>query len=76
MFSSKLLRAAPSTFMPSQSYAANEGTFDAFDATHACGSVQRAGDRDRIVASLVARMANKDEVALGQLYDMTVKPCT
>lgn len=72
MFRSKLLRAAPSTIMPIQSYASNAGTFDAFDATHAGGSVQRAGERDRIVALLVARMANKDEVALGQLYDMTV----
>ena len=73
MFRSKLLQAAPSTITPSQSYASNAGTFDAFDATHAGGSVQRSGERDRVVASLVARMANKDEVALGQLYDMTVR---
>ena len=56
--------------MPSQSYAANAGTFDAKEAY---GVVQRTGERDRLVASLVARMANKDEAALSQLYDMTVK---
>lgn len=73
MFSSKLPQAAPSTIMPGQSYASNAGTFDAFAATGAGGSVQPAGERDRVVDALVARMANKDEIALGQLYDMTVK---
>ena len=73
MFSRELLRPAPSTMMPSQSCASNAGTFDAFDATHAGRSGQRARERDRDIASLVARMANKDEIALGQLYEMTVR---
>ena len=35
--------------------------------------IQRAGERDRAVVALVARMANKDERALAELYDLTVK---
>lgn len=73
MFRSELLQAAPSIIMPSQSYPSNAGIYDAFGATQAGRSVQRTGERDRVVASLVVRMADKDEVALGQLYDMTVK---
>lgn len=30
-------------------------------------------ERDRVLAALVARMARKDEGALGELYDLTVK---
>ena len=30
-------------------------------------------ERDRSLAALVARMANKDEAALGELYDLTVR---
>ena len=73
MLRSRLLRAAPSTIRPSQSCASNAGNFDPFEAGNGSGSLQDAGERDRMVASLVARMANKDEVALSQLYDMTVK---
>lgn len=70
MFAPRLLRAAPSAVTPRQSPAANTGTLDAFNAD---GRVQHLAERDRIVAALVARMANKDEMALRQLYDMTVK---
>ena len=73
MFNAKLLRAGPSTVMPNQSYAANSGSFDAFSCEKTNDHVRSMGERDRVVALLVARMANKDEVALGQLYDMTVK---
>jgi RNA polymerase sigma factor (sigma-70 family) len=35
--------------------------------------MQSATERDFLVATLVARMANKEQAALGQLYDLTVK---
>lgn len=70
MFSVSLLRASSSTTAPRRAFAANAGSFEAYSAV---GEIQRAGERDRLVASLVARMANKDELALSQLYDMTVK---
>jgi RNA polymerase sigma factor (sigma-70 family) len=73
MIRARLFRAGPSTVTASRSCAANAGTFDSLDASNAVGTVQRVGERDRVVASLVARMANRDEVALGELYDMTVK---
>lgn len=70
MFSVSLLRESSSTTAPRRAFAANAGSFEAYAAV---SEIQRASERDRIVASLVARMANKDEVALSQLYDMTVK---
>ena len=73
MLRSRLFRVVPSTITGSQFCASNAGTHDAFDASNAANTVQGAGERDRFVALLVARMANKDEAALGQLYDMTVK---
>lgn len=73
MLSAKLFRAGSATLMPSQSFASNTGVFDGSDAMTTHESVLSAGERDRVVASLVARMANRDEAALSQLYDMTVK---
>lgn len=73
MLRARLFRVVPSTIMGSQICASNAGTYDAFDASNAANTVQGASERDRFVALLVARMANKDEAALGQLYDMTVK---
>ena len=70
MFAPRLLRSVPSTAMPRQSRAANAGTLDAVNAEDC---VQQMVERDRVVASLVARMANNDETALGQLYDLTVR---
>ncbi len=70
MLSAKLMRVGPTTIAPQQSYAAKAGTRLARDEENC---LQRAGERDRIVASLVARMAKKDESALSELYDMTVK---
>lgn len=67
MFSARLLRASPSTIMPRQSCAANAS------AIEAGVTLQRAHERDSITASLVARMAIKDQLALEQLYDITVK---
>ena len=66
MFSARLLRASPSTIMPSQSSAANLSGFEAGV------QVPRVSERDNIAAALVARMAIKDEVALEQLYEITV----
>ena len=43
------------------------------EACKTSDEAQRSAERDRIVASLVSRMANRDEAALGQLYDLTVK---
>ena len=70
VFSARLLRANSTTIAPRRSFASNAGSFESHAAAD---DAQLAAERDRIVASLVARMANKDEVALGQLYDMTVK---
>ena len=70
MFSVSLLRENSSTAAPRRAFVANAGSFETYAAV---SEIQRASERDRIVASLVARMANKDEVALSQLYDMTVK---
>ena len=70
MFTPRLLRSVPSTVMTRQARSANAGTLDAVNAD---GRVQQMVERDRVVASLVARMANKDEMALRQLYDLTVK---
>lgn len=67
------LRAAPSIIVHSQPCASNAGIFHGCDAFPAAGPMPSAGERDRLVAELVARMGNKDEAALGQLYDMTVK---
>lgn len=67
MFSARLLRASPSTSMPRHSCAANASAFEAGV------TLQRAHERDSITASLVARMAAKDQLALEQLYDITVK---
>ena len=73
MLRPRLFRVGPSTIMPSQGFASNAATIDAFDASVERTAVQRASERDHFVALLVARMANKDEAALSQLYDMTVK---
>lgn len=35
--------------------------------------IQQAGERDRAIAALVVRMVSKDERALAELYDLTVK---
>lgn len=70
MFSPRLLRVGPTAIAPHQSYATKRGTRLACDDQ---SLIRRAGERDRIVASLVARMAKKDESALSELYDMTVK---
>ena len=73
MFRPRLLRAGPSTIMPSHAFASDAGTFEAFDMGADRSAVQRTSERDHFVALLVARMAAKDETALSQLYDMTVK---
>lgn len=73
MLRARPFRVVPSSIMASQLCASNAATHDAFDATPVANALQGARERDHIVALLVARMANKDEVALGQLYDMTVK---
>ena len=66
MLSARLFRAGPSTIMPSQSAAVNASGLEAGE------QVPRVSERDRVAASLVARMAIKDEVALEQLYEITV----
>lgn len=73
MFRASAFRAGPSIIMPSKTFAANASTFEAFATGADSCAVQRASERDQFVALLVARMANKDEAALSQLYDMTVK---
>ena len=67
MSNAKLLRAAPTTIRPGESCAANSGNFEAG------AQLQPGIERDHFTASLVARMANKDELALEQLYEITVK---
>lgn len=69
MCSLRLLRSAPSTIGNRQSSAANAAIFAASDVG---ASMQRVDGRDRTFVALVMRMAQKDEVALGQLYDLTV----
>lgn len=64
------MRVGPMSIAPHLSYASRPGTLLAFDGEKL---IRRAGERDRIVASLVARMAQKDERALSELYNMTVK---
>ena len=44
-----------------------------FGAANSDDRVQPIRERDCVVAALVARMANKDEVALALLYNLTVK---
>lgn len=73
MFSVRPLRVRPSTILSSVSSTSHVNVVAALDAARAGDSVQQACDRDCMVVALVARMANKDEAALGQLYDMTVK---
>ena len=73
MFKVRPLRAKPSAIMSSVSSTPRAHAVEAFDAAHTGDSVQPACDRDCMVVALVARMADKDEAALGQLYDMTVK---
>ena len=64
------MRIGPTSIAPHQSCAGRPGTLLVGNDEN---FIQRAGERDRIVASLVARMAKKDESALSELYDMTVK---
>ncbi len=67
MFSARLLRASPSTIMPCQTCAANANSFEAGVP------LQRAHEHESLAASLVARMVTKDQLALEQLYEITVK---
>ena len=62
-------RVGPTTIAPQPSCAAKAGTRLARGKEN---YFQLAGERDRVVASLVARMAQRDEGALSELYDMTV----
>ena len=70
MLSARLPRAGALNIALRRSFATNYGS------TAACTAAleaKRSGERDKLVASLVSRMANKDEAALGLLYDLTVK---
>ena len=67
MLSARPLRAVPSTIMPAQSRALNSVGLVAGQ------TLRDASERDCITVSLVTRMANKDEAALEQLYELTVK---
>ena len=70
MLSARLPRAGAPNSTLRRSFATNSGS------TAACAGgleAKRSGERDKLVASLVSRMANKDEAALGLLYDLTVK---
>jgi len=70
MLSARLPRAGSPNIALRRSFAPNAGSSAACAAAE---EVQRSKERDRVVAALVSRMANKDEAALGQLYDLTVK---
>ena len=70
MFSARVLRTGSSKISLCRGAVSNCVSGEVYLAVN---EAQRSGERDRIVASLVSRMANRDEAALGQLYDLTVK---
>ena len=70
MYSARLLRTSSSNISLCRGFVSHNALPKALTAVE---EAQCAGERDRIVASLVSRMANRDESALGQLYDLTVK---
>ena len=71
MFNADVASMRATSFIVTSEHArsANDGQFtvraSAFPARH-------LRERDRLYAALLARMANNDETALGQLYDLTV----
>ena len=69
MFDINVMSDAPSTVADRHTTSANEMQFTANVSEH---RLRRLGDRDRVHAGLLARMANRDEAALSELYDMTV----
>ena len=68
-FSARMLRTNSSNNSPCRGLVSNN---ESFEAHTALDDARRSRERDRIVAELVSRMANRDEAALGQLYDLTV----
>lgn len=69
MFDINVMSDAPYTFADGHSLSANDGQFTANASVY---PIRRVGERDRVHVALLVRMANRDEAALSELYDMTV----
>lgn len=71
MFNANVASMRATSFIVTSEHArsANDGQFTVSATTI---PARQLGERDRLYAALLARMANKDETALGQLYDLTV----
>lgn len=73
MFSVERFRATRPNVMSAPALAASVASCAALLAARSGDSLQQASDGDCLVTALVARMANKDEAALAELYNITVK---
>ena len=68
-----VLREESSNILRGHLSAANAESFAAFGVMRTVATRQRQSEVDSTGSALVAWMASKDEAALAQLYDLTVK---